>query len=455
MSLNMASKSAAVFVLAIVMTGLACFSPQAQEPVPAEGPAATIDTQSDSTSDRAIDRRIEDIFTEIDGLSDVTVSVKAGVVTLRGQVTEKPLAIRAGELAGRVDGVVTVRNEISESVDVSTRLVPVLDRLTNRILQLISYLPLFMVAAFVFLVVSGAGWWIAGRDWPWSRLGPNAFISDLLRQFARLVSIAAGLVLALDILGATALLGTIVGAAGIAGLALGFAVRDTVENYVASIMLSLRQPFRPNDHVLIDDQEGLVISLNSRSTILLSMDGNHIRLPNAMVFKGVIVNYSRNPERRFDFELGVDADSNLDEAIEIGIRTINSLKFVLQRPDPDAWIKNVGDSNVVIWYSGWVDQTKTDFARARSEATRLTKLALENNGFSLPEPIYRLRFDSDVKLRDLPATSDVKRKTQARAEPERAADTAVDTTVTDKVTEERARSEEPDLLNSSAPNELG
>lgn len=61
--------------------------------------------------------------------------------------------------------------------------------------------------------------------------------------------IVGALVIALDVMNATALLSTILGAAGIIGLALGFAVRDTVENFIASIMLSIRQPFRPNDTV--------------------------------------------------------------------------------------------------------------------------------------------------------------------------------------------------------------
>jgi small conductance mechanosensitive channel len=113
--------------------------------------------------------------------------------------------------------------------------------------------------------------------------------------------IVLGVVLALDLFNLTALLGTILGAAGIVGLAIGFAVRDTVENFIASIMLSIRQPFRPKDLVEIEGELGHVIRLTSRATILLSLDGNHIRLPNATVFKAKIINYSRNDERRFTF----------------------------------------------------------------------------------------------------------------------------------------------------------
>ena len=84
---------------------------------------------------------------------------------------------------------------------------------------------------------------------PWNRIAPNAFIAELYRQLVRLMFIVGALVIALDVMNATALLSTILGAAGIIGLALGFAVRDTVENFIASIMLSIRQPFRPNDTV--------------------------------------------------------------------------------------------------------------------------------------------------------------------------------------------------------------
>ncbi|HSM42203.1 MAG TPA: mechanosensitive ion channel family protein [Afifellaceae bacterium] len=424
---------------------------------PAAEPEPVIAAGDNHPSDADIDRRIEEIFREIEGLEGLAVSVKAGVVTLRGEVPEGALSDQAAGLAGRVEGVVAVNNEIAENVEVGERLVPVFDRLAGRASQLFGYLPLLSVAGLAFIVIALAGWWIAARNWPWSRLAPNAFIANLLRQIVRLVFFGLGLGLALDILGATALLGTIVGAAGIFGLAIGFAVRDTVENYIASILLSIRQPFRPNDHILIEGLEGRVIRLTSRATILMSLDGNHVRIPNATVFKGVITNYTRNPERRFDFELGVDAESDLSRAIELGLETMRGLGFVLDEPGPDAWIKAVGDSNIVIWYSGWIDQTKTDFAKARSEAMRLTKLALESNGFSLPEPIYRLRFEQAVgPIGVEPRPAPVKKSPPAPVEPESAVptDTTADDSVKQMVEEDRSASNQKDLLNPDAPTEL-
>ncbi len=116
------------------------------------------------------------------------------------------------------------------------------------------------------------------------------------------------LVLALNLLGATALLSAVLGSAGVIGLAVGFAVRDTIENYVASIMLSLRQPFRPNDHVVINNNEGHVIRLTSRATILMRLDGNHLRIPNSEVFPEPIYRLRFDPSAAGQPNLPVGAD---------------------------------------------------------------------------------------------------------------------------------------------------
>src|SRR5690606_41705517 len=117
------------------------------------------------------------------------------------------------------------------------------------------------------------------------RVVRNPVVENLLEQIVRLVFSLGGLVLAMNILGATALLGSVLGAAGVLGLAVGFAMRDTLENYIASILLSLRRPFAPNDAVVIEGVEGRITTLNSRATIITTWDGNEVRIPNAIVYK--------------------------------------------------------------------------------------------------------------------------------------------------------------------------
>ena len=191
----------------------------------------------------------------------------------------------------------------------------------------------------------------------------------------------------------------------------------------------------------------------------MTLDGNHLRIPNAMVFKAVILNYSRNPERRFEFDLGVDAEDDPIAAMTLGLDTLGTLPFVLKQPDASAFIQTIGDSNIVLRFQGWVNQTDSDFNKARGLAISATKDALETGGFTLPEPIYRLRFDgtvdADAVSRALGTGTADRRKPAKPPVPEGsdALDVAPDHHIEQKVDEERAEAMETDLLDSERPVE--
>ena len=355
-----------------------------------EQPQGTITIEDSASQDAAIALRIRGILSELAGYDDVTVAVSSGIVTLRGTTVDAPTAERLNELVGRVEGVVAIENEVTETTDVVARLNPAVERFLARTQQLIALLPLATVALAAFLAVATLGFVLARMRYPWDRIAPNAFIADIYRQILRILFLVAGVVIALDILGATALLGTILGAAGIVGLAIGFAVRDTVENFIASIMLSIRQPFRPNDTVEIEGDIGKVIRLTSRATILLSFDGNHIRIPNATVFKSRIVNYTRNDERRFLIDLGVAYDTDLARAQALALDTVRGLPFVIEAPEPSVWIEELGDSAVILNVAGWIAQHETSYLKARSEAWRVCIAAFDAAGIVMPETTLRV-----------------------------------------------------------------
>lgn len=419
-------------------------------------PEGAISIQDAPGTDAAIAAKIRGILREIEDYDMVTVSVTSGVVTLNGTVADGSSVDELGRLVARVEGVATIQNRVTETTDITERLNPVVDRFKDRLDKITGLLPLLLVGMVAFFIVAALGFFLAARQFPWSRIAPNAFIADIYRQLVRVAFVLAGLVIALDIVGAAALLGTILGAAGIIGLAIGFAVRDTVENFIASVMLSIRQPFAPNDFIEIAGDQGNVIRLTSRATILLSPGGNHIRIPNAIVFKSRIVNFSRNQQRRFDFTLGVDADADIAAARDVGVNALLELPFVLQNPAPAGWVQDVGDSNVILFFAGWIDQGETDFAKARGEAIRTAKVALESSGFGLPEPIYRLRFDDSKKAGDIvastaPATPPAPRPVpQDRPED---VDAEKDKTIERLVNQERSEDQNEDLLSQSAPQE--
>jgi small conductance mechanosensitive channel len=360
-------------------------------------PVSAVDIDSEAVqSDEKIRSRIENIFAELEPLRGVTVYVGEGVVILRGEVANEVAAQQAERLASRLAGVVTVTDEMSRTLAVADNVRPVIKSLQSKTLSFIKALPLLGLALLVLIGFTLLGNLLASWKVLWRKIAPNPFLADLMAQATRVIILLLGVILALNLLGAAAVITTILGGAGVIGLAIGFAVRDTVENYISSIMLSLRQPFRAKDHVIINDIEGIVVRLTSRATILMTLDGNHMRIPNAAVFKGIILNYSTNPERRFQFDLGVEAKDDPVAGMQAGLDAIRTLDFILQDPEPDALIKTVGDSNIVLTFYGWIDQQQTNFSKARSLAIRQAMRALDEQGFTLPEPIYRLRFDPEI-----------------------------------------------------------
>ena len=293
--------------------------------------------------------------------------------------------------------MVTVEDKIERTLDVQDNVSTVYQGLKNQIRTLIKALPLLIVGIIIFGIVAWFGNWLSHRQGMWKRLTPNPFVAELISQTVKVIFIVFGLILALSLIGAETVLGTLLGGAGVIGIAVGFAVKDSIENYIASLLLSIRQPFRARDQIVINDKEGIVVRLTSRATILMTLDGNQLRIPNAEVFKATILNYTKNPERRFTFELGVDANDDPLAAIKVGLDAIHKLAFVLDTPKSIAVIANVGDSNIILEFQVWVNQLDTDYYKARSIAIRETKHALENEGFSLPEPIYRLRFNDKLE----------------------------------------------------------
>jgi small-conductance mechanosensitive channel len=265
--------------------------------------------------------------------------------------------------------------------------------------------------------------------------------------------IVAGLVNALDIVGATALLSGILGAAGIVGLAIGFAVRDTVENFIASIMLSIRQPFRPNDTVEIEGDTGKVIRLTSRATILLSFDGNHIRIPNATVFKSRIVNFSRNAERRFTFALSVASDADLDQARHMAEDTLNALPFVLDSPEVSVWIQSVDDFWVTLNMAAWINQNDTSIVLARSEAIRLTQAAFDAAGIAAPLPSYRIENLPGAPTPAQEPGPGTQRQDTAAPAPVQDVEATAEKELEKIVDQERAELSRRDLLNVNATEE--
>ena len=236
------------------------------------------------------------------------------------------------------------QEELVEAIENTTQRIDVVgERLALLGDRAFELLPLFAVALATIAVFAVVGHLLTRGDWLF-RWIDNRFVRDTVRHFVQILVTAAGVLIALELLDATALVGATLGAAGVIGVAVGFAFRDIIENYLAGLLLSMRHPFAPNDLVSIDGDEGKVVRLTSRATILLSLAGNHLRIPNSKVFKAVLVNYSRNPLRAFDFEISVGVNEDLVAAQTRGLDALASMDAILDEPPPRALLERFGDS---------------------------------------------------------------------------------------------------------------
>jgi small-conductance mechanosensitive channel len=320
------------------------------------------------------------------------------------------------------------------------RFLQALDQVQVKLVKLVASAPLLLVAIAIVLVSLWLGRFISRRMRLVTRFsGSNPYMDGLLRNTVKFLVVLAGVLVALDLLGATSLVGAVLGSAGVVGLVLGFAFKDIAENYIAGVLLSLRQPFSPGDSVRIESHEGKVVALTSRVTILMTADGNHLQLPNGLVFKSVLLNHSRNPKRRFDFETSVDGQASWHRAMDVGIDTLASLDGVLADPAPSALIRSLSNDGAVLQFHGWIDQTSNDLARTRSEAMRRVRKALRQAGIMPPEAVQKV-----VLLRSESGP-------EVGAEHEAPRDTSVDHALDAQVGQARHQEDGGDLLTPPAP----
>lgn len=369
-------------LLICLMSLAAALSATAAANPAAINPAAAADTK--------IVKSVQAKLASVEGLKNVTASMEGGVVQLGGTVLEFEQRKQAADIATAVPGVTSVNNAIALDSNLRNRFNIAYEQVTGKLFKLLALLPLLFFAAVIVLLAVWAGGFLA-RRLHWLRLrSKNPYMDNLVRRTVQTVIVLVGVLLALDLLGATSLVGAVLGSAGVVGLALGFAFKDIAENYIAGVLLSVRRPFSPGEHVKIDNYEGKVVALTSRTTLLMTLDGNELRLPNALVFKSVLLNYSQNPNRRFEFVITIDGAQSIRDAQVLGIEAVTKVEGVLTDPAPSWVVVDYTPGGIGLRYYGWVDQRMSDLGKVRSEAIRAVKAAYAHADIESPRTVYHV-----------------------------------------------------------------
>ncbi|MCR5889812.1 mechanosensitive ion channel family protein [Hymenobacter sp. J193] len=141
----------------------------------------------------------------------------------------------------------------------------------------------------------------------------DPLLAEFLTRLSKWAFIGLGLLLAMQVIGAAGVVTGVLGAAGLTAFVVGFALKDIAENFLAGVVLAFNRPFRIHDTIQIRDNKelmGRVEALNLRTTLIKTFDGKHIYLPNALVLREPLINFTRDGHIRQDFLVSIDIEQD-------------------------------------------------------------------------------------------------------------------------------------------------
>jgi small conductance mechanosensitive channel len=174
---------------------------------------------------------------------------------------------------------------------------------------------------------------------------------------------------------------------GIMGFTIGFALQDISRNIIAGMLLLVQKPFEIGDFVKIEEFTGRILSVDMRSTELLTPDGNNVLIPNGNVFTMPIVNYSRVSTRRMELTIGVAYDSDLEVVRHTTLDAIRSIPDVLNSPAPTLFFHTFNAYSIDFTVRFWIDTRVTEAATALDPAIVAIQQAYVRKNISIPYPI--------------------------------------------------------------------
>jgi small-conductance mechanosensitive channel len=376
---------------------------QTPAPVPPTGQGETTvqkEVEVDpATEDSAIAHRIQRILQSTTWFHDPRVSVRDGIVFIDGKTETQEHWRWASTLAQNTQGTVAVVNRIVVEADVETTFGRAGDELVNMYRQALQAWPWVLLAAVITLVT----WLFArivaflARRFFAKRISSSLLLAVIVQAFWIPV-VLLGVYFVLQVAGLTRLAITVLGGTGLIGIIVGFAFRDIAENFLASILLSVRNPFGTGDLIEVDGNTGIVQNLNIRSTVLLTLDGNFVQIPNAIVFKNTIKNYTSTQSRRADFAVGIGYDSSTSKAQALIMQVLQRHPAVLDTPEPLALVEELGAATVNLRIYYWFDSATYSPMKINSALLRLTKDALLKAEIELPDPAREIVFPRGVPI---------------------------------------------------------
>ena len=240
-----------------------------------------------------------------------------------------------------------------------------------------------LIAALVIFTI---GKWLAGRVSTMlkSMLGKkiDTTVASFVGNLLHIGLLAVVVIAALDRLGVETT--SLIALVGAAGLAVGLALKDSLGNFAAGVMLIMFRPFKVGDYVEVAGAAGSVTEIRIFATVLTTPDNKVITVPNGPIMAGNIVNYSEMPTRRVDMLVGVGYQSDLAQVKQVISDILAADQRVLEEPVPVVAVAELADSSINLVVRPWVKSA--DYWAVLWDTTETIKRRFDEAGIEIPFP---------------------------------------------------------------------
>lgn len=369
-----------------------------------------------TAEDSEIEERLSGILEATGWFSETGVKVNKGVVFLSGKTDIDEQKRWAGELAQNTQDVAAVVNQITVTEPDIWNYEPAftgVQELWRNIMHSIPFLVFSLIVLILFWGISAVVAKITRASLKKREM--NILLQDIAARSLAVIVFLMGLYIVFHIADLTGVALTVLGGTGLLGIILGIAFRNITENFLASIFLSLQNPFHAGDLVEIDGQTGFIQRLTIRATLLMTLDGNHMQIPNSTVYKSSILNFSSNPNQRTIFDIGISYEDSITLAQGIGANILKNHPAVLEEPEPWILVDKLTAVTINLRFYFWIDGRKHNLLKVKSSVMRQVKSAYQNEGISMPAEEREIIFPKGVPVQLYKQESPV--STESKPEP--------------------------------------
>lgn len=367
-----------------------------EEPTEAEVKVISV---AAGASDDAVRSRIQTILLASGWFDQIVVENKSGIVTLHGTTQDDEHKDWAEDIAYRTEDVVAVVNKIQVSNPNAWSLAPIAAQSQELFQRGLRHVPQWIVSLVILLlsILLAKRLVVAARGLLKKRV-ESIMLRGLIARLVAVPVLVIGIYLVFSVSGLGSLATTLVGGTGLVGLIIGIAFRDITENFLASILLSIQRPFVLGDMIQVLNYTGMVEAMTTRGTVLITLDGNHVQIPNTIIYKEPITNLTANPNIRQSFTVGIGYDASISQVQSLVLDWLDQHPAVLKDPEPLILAEQLAASTVNLGIYFWVDTRTHSFLKVRSSVIRTVKFKLMEAGISMPDDAREIIFPQGIAV---------------------------------------------------------